>query len=1344
MTTTDIIEEGLDTTDKLNKETLNKKKHKIQQQIIKSTHKINEMKMKLQTVENKNDAMNTLIKGLGGIGVGVSNAVIMSMVNQIVNENIKNAIRTTLENNLVNFADVEEMNNIALYNEAFVADGYEIGGEAVNIGVEIGVEPTLEFEIDYSQEVNLDTLLEGNVSEGEQLVSQITEEYGLVEETEGVEMIEYNFLNANELPTVETFMDFGYSRIEAEIMVQDTVDELSADFVIEGELIDVNVETAVEEVGIEMTEVEAFAPDLIGEGIAEEMGEAGIEMTGEIGAELGASLVEELGAEIGGGIATELLASAGIGSMMVISQGLKFLGPVGMIVGFGVSLGMAIDNLVEAYHKEEAYNKYKDEWNNNLKSTNEKLMNIDDKQYDTVEDLYKAYDNAYRTEGTMLYFNDPTMNAKPNFYKADKLIKGLDTYVNNFNTLKNNINKESELYYKWILHGNDPDGYDNGDMVGRYKPLKDMYLSNVIRNSDDSIKNRIDRELNDKYRTGLNGGNIVMKDSKMIDHYREQVFKDEDYLNKRAEFYINYKIKKDEEEALKHNPNVIDITGTSFEDEGAVGFKSYKVEEEKPDIYEGIHSPEELEMIKPPFWSNYYIQNQKRFIKNDRDLIKSSMKQYYKRGKKPLWRHKNHKGTPQERYGGMGSNMRGLVHFDNNGNIDTGTHRDKPKDTGDTHLKPKVPREPTHNHNKPILPKPDKKDKKSQPIDGSVVKIDLDNIHNRHFNPTKEWAHEEIKEEFDPNLALHYLGISDVVYDIPDRYNTIDDVPSDYGLDKYDIRMLIGNGQYKPTSFLQRLTFNNTFGICLYDNTDDIIVVGLEGTDRPALKHGDFYRFLNDVIQDLNMGRTPYEGLNIHSGLLTQALSVKDEVFRFIEDYANPNTRLVFTGHSAGGVQSMILMYLTALKFDNKDIVSYNYGCPRFLDEISVRIFNNVCKYVYRITTDSDIVPYLAPRFTDMILSKVSNFMHVGKNYNFGVKDGQLHIYSGDVAHVIDKHMSLASLGLFLLGIVAGSYVYTGSSVGGLIGTGGVLGDVYFEGASMSVFFRDVIFRLNRDILGLIIQRPDRVNYLLQSVNDLESIIRGGVQNPDSLLNRLLQERQRLFENFLATFPQLRNDISFYHPILGEVHSVHLRGMIESYEFIPDISNFNRFRGIVNRYGGVPDRAMRGFFRAMVRTNINIQNTFNTNNPMINRLFRVFFPNPESFVYYITEGIGAVSLVETVKKSLEFINTPLDTHGRSVYRKVLEKYYDIHNSMGNSVKPIKDIIGDKDLHSEDHKFSKYGNTDLYKSHKTKKLYYPTYFKGEVNMVHIPKKYIIGFYPYQKGDNPKNINLILFR
>ena len=205
MTITDIIEEGLDTSDKLKKETLNKKKHKIHQQIIKSQHKINEMKMKLKTVENKNEAMNTLIKGLGGIGVGVSNAIIMSMVNQIVNENIKNAIRTTLENNLVNFANVEEMNNIALYNEAFVADGYEIGGEAVNIGVEIGAEPTIEFEIDYTQEVDL---LEGEVSETEQLVSQITEEYGLVEEAEGVEMIEYNFLNVNELPTVETFMDF--------------------------------------------------------------------------------------------------------------------------------------------------------------------------------------------------------------------------------------------------------------------------------------------------------------------------------------------------------------------------------------------------------------------------------------------------------------------------------------------------------------------------------------------------------------------------------------------------------------------------------------------------------------------------------------------------------------------------------------------------------------------------------------------------------------------------------------------------------------------------------------------------------------------------------------------------------------------------------------------------------------------------------------------------------------------------------------------------------------------------------------------------------------------------------
>ena len=158
----------------------------------------------------------------------------------------------------------------------------------------------------------------------------------------------------------------------------------------------------------------------------------------------------------------------------------------------------------------------------------------------------------------------------------------------------------------------------------------------------------------------------------------------------------------------------------------------------------------------------------------------------------------------------------------------------------------------------------------------------------------------------------------------------------------------------------------------------------------------------------------------------------------------------------------------------------------------------------------------------------------MGKNYNFGVKDGQLHIYNEDVAHTINKQLSLASLGLFLIGIVAGSYIYTGTSVGGLVGTGGVIPEVYFEGASMAVFFRDILHRVYSRYSSLI--APSRIGItspFLQSVRDIYSIIRGGVQNPYSLLNRLLIERQRMFENFLRSFPHLRNDISFDHPIMG-------------------------------------------------------------------------------------------------------------------------------------------------------------------------------------------------------------------
>lgn len=111
---------------------------------------------------------------------------------------------------------------------------------------------------------------------------------------------------------------------------------------------------------------------------------------------------------------------------------------------------------------------------------------------------------------------------------------------------------------------------------------------------------------------------------------------------------------------------------------------------------------------------------------------------------------------------------------------------------------------------------------------------------------------------------------------------------------------------------------------------------------------------LKDAIIDLKVSLTNFEnksGVYVHKGFHQQFKSIENEILNNIDDNI---TKISVSGHSLGGGIACIAAATFALKFPDKEVSCYTYGCPRPGNLMFKKIFKNNVKKYYRIVMNDD------------------------------------------------------------------------------------------------------------------------------------------------------------------------------------------------------------------------------------------------------------------------------------------------------------------------------------------------------------------------------------------------------
>jgi len=492
----------------------------------------------------------------------------------------------------------------------------------------------------------------------------------------------------------------------------------------------------------------------------------------------------------------------------------------------------------------------------------------------TVGKKNEVLNAFYRQPET--YLLNPETNK---WYDATESIKSLDKFISGYNKHINIINKSHDLYNKWVINKNNPDVREHP-----FKPMPPLELNRVIRSSPGlPLHKRVGKFIKDNY--NLENTSLTVIDPLMLDHMREQVYADPQYR-----------------QALVN------------------AFNSGKY---------NVRNVDELETtLKPPFWSTYYTINHIKYLKQDNQAIKNSIKAYNKRGGRPIKDVRTHKTTPQERFDRMFqsgmmpglrhiNHMTGEVHSEHQDRPATIKHKDGRKPVPITYHKTKIP--PT-------------------PLKHDVEK----KINNIHLHPSKEWALEQRGEEYDPNLSLHYNNLSNLTFDYKTKYSTYDDMPINKLMSKYNVKQDLGDRD----------------GFMLYDAKDDIITVAIAGTDYPGTKHGIYKKFVKDIFQATRSNLMEIHGDHIHAGFLDKYKQLAPAINKFITTHIDKNTYIVFTGFSSGGAIAQIAAYRLAKNLRTKNIGVYAFGSPRVFSRDTALNVNKLVPNIYRINLHNDLVPY--------------------------------------------------------------------------------------------------------------------------------------------------------------------------------------------------------------------------------------------------------------------------------------------------------------------------------------------------------------------------------------------------
>lgn len=161
---------------------------------------------------------------------------------------------------------------------------------------------------------------------------------------------------------------------------------------------------------------------------------------------------------------------------------------------------------------------------------------------------------------------------------------------------------------------------------------------------------------------------------------------------------------------------------------------------------------------------------------------------------------------------------------------------------------------------------------------------------------------------------------------------------------------------------------------------------------------------INDWIRDLDIALTPFGPKNnpiepdikVHKGFNNAVFEygVYDRILKAVSDVLkkHPTYRIITTGHSLGAADAVLTGAAFAKHIPDRDIVSYNFGCPRTGESAWKEYVDAIPNFgVWRYVYESDIVPRLPG----------VRFQHTGHTVQFYKREAQaFYLHDGnDILH---------------------------------------------------------------------------------------------------------------------------------------------------------------------------------------------------------------------------------------------------------------------------------------------------------------------------------------------------------
>jgi triacylglycerol lipase len=230
-------------------------------------------------------------------------------------------------------------------------------------------------------------------------------------------------------------------------------------------------------------------------------------------------------------------------------------------------------------------------------------------------------------------------------------------------------------------------------------------------------------------------------------------------------------------------------------------------------------------------------------------------------------------------------------------------------------------------------------------------------IDRSEFIPSSDWS---------ISNALHMMKLSYAVY-----AGTTDNVGSQE--DWSVTEGLILDAGYKFQKIEKRKGIHEPNAMVCSDENSVFLI--FRGTEPTAW---------NQWATDAQTFRIPFGDGEVHKGFLSAVELIWPEIISHLQE-ADPDRkkRLFVGGHSLGaGMSQVASAKLASPENDRSPEAVYNFGCPRALDSVGARIYNDqLGSRTYRVVNNNDIVC--------RVPLKIMGFSHVGQ-LKYLTSDGKL------------------------------------------------------------------------------------------------------------------------------------------------------------------------------------------------------------------------------------------------------------------------------------------------------------------------------------------------------------------